>query len=385
MRRRSTILGLLPATLAALAIASPAVAARHHPLILRSGDRGAAVRQLQRRLHIRQTGFFGIETVRTVERYQWRHGLMVDGEVGPITHHSLHAGWVRHVSRLRARRARSVTRGRLGAQVLHLGSEGPAVVELQRLLHVRADGIFGPRTRAAVVRFQRAHRLPGVGWVGPHTRAALAASTRRVHRGRRAHRGRVHPRHRRAAGPSVLRYGMRGVRIAMLQVRLGAAADGVFGPAMLATVERFQAAHGLVVDGEVGPETLRALHDSARGHDPAVWAAVEAVREVGRPYVLGGATAHGFDCSGLVMWAYAHAGVSLPRTSYEQFRAARTHPRLRSLRTGDLVFFHARSHVGIYLGHGLLVRAPRPGTRVGIAPLAGWFLRHWSGAGRVAA
>ncbi|MGN6380800.1 MAG: C40 family peptidase [Gaiellales bacterium] len=339
---------------------------------------------------MRVTGFFGVHTLRAVERFQRRHGLLVDGQVGPHTRHALRTGWLAHVARVRFHRQARDTRRDLGGDMLSIGSRGSRVAEAQRLLHIRADGIFGPQTRAAVLRFQRRHGLPAVGWVGPHTRHALLIAWRRSHvPARHHHRRHAARRHRarrarhRHAEPAVFRLGMRGVRVAELQVRLGLAADGVFGPAMAAAVERFQGRHGLSADGQIGPRTLRAMHLSHWGRLPFVRAAVEAVGEVGTPYVFGGASPGGFDCSGLVMWAYARAGVALPRTSFEQFRDARSHPPLRGLRTGDLVFFDGAGHVGMYLGHHLIVRAPRPGARVGITRLSGWFLRHWSGAGRV--
>ena len=370
MHRRSVLLVML---LAASICATPAVAASHTAPILREGMRGPGVRHLQRRLHVRDTGFFGRVTLLAVERFQRRHGLLVDGQVGPHTRRALHADWVRRRAHsVRALRVRE-RRHELGRAPLRIGMTGPRVTELQRLLGITADGVFGPHTRAAVLRFQRRHGIRPVGFVGPRTRRALAAAARPPRRG-----------HTRGAhSPHVFRLGMHGVRIAQLQVRLGIAADGVFGPAMLSAVRRFQAQHGLRADGRIGPATLRAIRRSPHGRSAAVRAAVMAVGEIGRPYVFGGASPRGFDCSGLVMWAYRRAGIAIPRTTYQQFGELRLHPRLGALRAGDLVFFSGRSHVGLYLGHRLLVRAPHTGARVGIARLSGWFLRHWSGAARV--
>jgi peptidoglycan hydrolase-like protein with peptidoglycan-binding domain len=376
MKRRSIFLGML---LAALIPATPAVAASHHAPILREGMRGPAVRQLQHRLHVHATGFFGPVTLRAVERFQRRHGLLVDGQVGPHTRRALHTA--RRRGRRVARRAQALGRG-----TLHVGMTGRRVAELQRLLGVHVDGVFGPQTRAAVVRFQRRHRLRAVGWVGPHTRRALAAALGHAHHHARRIHHRHHPRRRRsrhAAAPRVFRYGMRGVRVAMLQVELGIAADGAFGSRMLAAVKRFQAAHGLAVDSIVGPATLAAVHRSRYARQRTVRAAVAAVSRIGTPYVFGGASPRGFDCSGLVMWAYARSGVRVPRTSYQQYGAGRSHPHLGRLRAGDLIFFDRRSHVGIALGHRLVVRAPHTGARVGIARISGWFVRHWAGATRV--
>jgi cell wall-associated NlpC family hydrolase len=406
MRYRSGFTGLLLCVVVCI-VATPAVAAQREQSILVLGDRGAAVAQVQHKLGVRETGFFGLLTLHAVKRFQHRHGLLVDGQVGPLTRRALHLSWAAHVARVHFRRAATTTRHRLGADELGIGSEGPRVAEAQRILHIPADGIFGPETQLAVERFQRAHGLPVVGWIGPHTRAALLASWRHAHApGRRPHRRRHHAshhhvshhrhrvarhahhrvrhRHRRVDARGAFGLGMRGVGVAMLQVQLGIPVDGIFGAETLVAVERFQARHGLAVDGRIGPATIAAMHHTRRDHRRAVRAAVAAVSEIGRPYVFGGVTRRGFDCSGLMMWAYAHAGVSIPRTTWQQYRAARSHPRRRRLRTGDLVFFSSRSHVGMYLGHHLLVQAPHTGARVGIARMNGWFLHHWAGAGRVA-
>jgi peptidoglycan hydrolase-like protein with peptidoglycan-binding domain len=411
MRYRSGLTALLLCVVVC-AFATRAAAAQREQSILVLGDRGAAVAQVQHRLGVRETGFFGLLTLHAVKRFQHRHGLLVDGQVGPLTSRALHLSWAAHVARVHFRRNTVATRHRLGSDELGIGSEGPRVAEAQRILHIRADGVFGPETQLAVERFQRAHGLPVVGWIGPHTRAALLASWRHAHApGRPSHRRR-HPsshrhasdhashhvrhraaravhhtarhRHRRHHVRGVFGLGTRGIGIAMLQVQLGVPADGIFGAETLAAVESFQARHGLTVDGRIGPATIAAMHHTRRDHRRAVRAAIAAVSQIGRPYVFGGVTRRGFDCSGLMMWAYAHAGVSIPRTTWQQYRAARSHPRRRWLRTGDLVFFSARSHVGMYLGHHLLVQAPHTGARVGIARMNGWFLHHWAGAGRVA-
>lgn len=91
-------------------------------------------------------------------------------------------------------------------------------------------------------------------------------------------------------------------------------------------------------------------------------AAVAAARAaLGKPYVWGANGPSGFDCSGLMQWAYARAGVHLPRTSQEQRYAGRQVP-LSQARPGDLVVYRSdASHVGMYVGNGRVIHAP---TRV---------------------
>ncbi len=99
-------------------------------------------------------------------------------------------------------------------------------------------------------------------------------------------------------------------------------------------------------------------------------AAVRAARTaVGRPYIWGATGPSGFDCSGLMVWSYRQAGVSLPRTSQAQRYAGRQVP-LSEARPGDLVTYRSdASHVGMYVGNGQVVHAPYPGARVRYDPV----------------
>jgi len=107
-----------------------------------------------------------------------------------------------------------------------------------------------------------------------------------------------------------------------------------------------------------------------------------AETQIGVPYVWGGASpGRGFDCSGLVMWAFAQIGISFPHSAEGQYQDT-THIPLSDLAPGDLVFWGSRSyvdHVAIYVGGGNILQAPETGERVQIVPM-------WSnglvGAGR---
>ncbi|MFE7711870.1 NlpC/P60 family protein [Streptomyces sp. NPDC057486] len=90
--------------------------------------------------------------------------------------------------------------------------------------------------------------------------------------------------------------------------------------------------------------------------------------QLGKPYVWGGTGPRGFDCSGLVMRAWLAAGVKLPRTTWGQIHAGTATSRPR-LVPGDLVLSYGAGHVGLYIGNGKVIHAPRPGSTVTIAPL----------------
>jgi hypothetical protein len=86
--------------------------------------------------------------------------------------------------------------------------------------------------------------------------------------------------------------------------------------------------------------------------------------QLGEPYVFGDEGPDSFDCSGLVQYVFGHVGIKLPRTAREQQRATKTVTRPLP---GDLVFYNRpATHVGIYIGGGKMINAPRPGARVRI-------------------
>ncbi|MGD0715933.1 MAG: NlpC/P60 family protein [Gaiellaceae bacterium] len=111
-------------------------------------------------------------------------------------------------------------------------------------------------------------------------------------------------------------------------------------------------------------------------------AASIAARYLGVPYVWGGESPAGFDCSGLVSFVYAQLGVSLPHYTVSQWNA--TIPiATTDLQPGDLVFFDGLGHVGIYIGGGQFIHAPYTGTVVQIASLSGHWAANLDGARRV--
>lgn len=114
-----------------------------------------------------------------------------------------------------------------------------------------------------------------------------------------------------------------------------------------------------------------------------------AKQMLGVKYRYGGRTPNrGFDCSGLVQYSHRAAGISLPRTTSQQFKAAKRISR-RYLKAGDLVFFKTTvsrpvSHVGIYLGNNKFIHAPSSGKRVKISSMKDRYWRkRFTGAGRV--
>jgi peptidoglycan DL-endopeptidase CwlO len=107
-----------------------------------------------------------------------------------------------------------------------------------------------------------------------------------------------------------------------------------------------------------------------------------AMRYLGTPYVWGGSSPGGFDCSGLVAYVYAQVGVSLPHYTGAQWNVGV--PVSRSdLQPGDLVFFDGLGHVGIYIGGNEFIHAPHTGDVVKISSISGWYADTYVGARRV--
>jgi cell wall-associated NlpC family hydrolase len=123
---------------------------------------------------------------------------------------------------------------------------------------------------------------------------------------------------------------------------------------------------------------------SAAQSDRASRVVAFALAQVGAPYRWGGSDSRGFDCSGLVMYVYGRAGVSLPHSAVKQYRLGTPVSR-KELAPGDIVFFDRLNHSGIYIGDGRFVHATKTGDTVKISRLdEAWFERRWVGARRPA-
>ncbi|HEX6713177.1 MAG TPA: NlpC/P60 family protein [Thermoleophilaceae bacterium] len=209
---------------------------------------------------------------------------------------------------------------------LSRGSSGAAVQQLQAKLGITADGAFGPQTEAAVRAFQRSHGLPVTGLVGPLTRAALGEGS----------------------------------------------TD--------ATASASQALNAIRADG-AAPEPAQPTASSKGA------AAVQAaLSKVGASYSYGATGPSSFDCSGLVMWAFRQAGMSMPHSSFAQYGLGQSVSR-DQIQAGDLVFFNTAgagaSDVGIATSPTTAVSATTHGVMTH-AILDDYWGSHFVGARRVA-
>jgi cell wall-associated NlpC family hydrolase len=137
------------------------------------------------------------------------------------------------------------------------------------------------------------------------------------------------------------------------------------------------------VTGPVPPPRPTAPPPPVSAPNPRAGAAIAAaMSQIGVPYRYGGSSpATGFDCSGLLQWAWAQAGVRISRTTYSQW-AETQRISVDQLQPGDFVFFSGLGHVGMYIGGGQMVHAPRTGKTVEVVPIfRGGF--SYYGAGRL--
>jgi len=124
---------------------------------------------------------------------------------------------------------------------------------------------------------------------------------------------------------------------------------------------------GGIPPGDVAPPEA-AIHGAPGGADRAV-AIQAALSRIGSPYSWGGSGPNAFDCSGLVMWAFQQQGISLPHSS-QALASGGQSVSTDQMQPGDLVTYYSdASHVGIYIGDGMMVHASTYGTPVRVAPV----------------
>ena len=144
---------------------------------------------------------------------------------------------------------------------------------------------------------------------------------------------------------------------------------------------RLQTAGATVLDASAGavldPPAIYAPPPSKYGGVVGI-----AMQYLGIPYVYGGASPSGFDCSGFVMYVFAQIGVSLPHNAAAQYGYGMPVSR-DQLQPGDLVFFNGLGHVGIYIGGGQFIHSPHTGDVVKISSISGWYSSTWVGARRL--
>jgi len=278
--------------------------------------------------------------------------------------------------------------------MLREGMSGQEVLEMQTKLQSLGfiepgslDGIYGTVTLSAVIEFQGDNGIDGDGIAGPETLSAIynivASDTETVTDNSQI---------------NVIKQGMTGDNVLNLQAKLKALGyyketlDGNFGASTLLAVIDFQSTNGLTVDGVAGPNTIQALQNSpaavnrgASGGRKSQMIASYAQQFLGTPYVWGGRSPDGFDCSGFASYVYGYFGIEIPRAADDQFYYGDS---VSQLRPGDLVFFttymEGPSHTGIYIGDDNFIHSSSAEGQVIITSLSQqYYSERYLGARRM--
>lgn len=314
------------------------------------------------------------------------------------------------------------------------GDKGPAVSAIQKLVGASADGDFGPMTATAVKSWQQKNHLRATGNFDAASWAAIPAAAGIADCGA----GVTYPTGSGPICTTLVR-GNAGLAVDVLQKRLGIAPANVFGPATQNAVVAFQKSHKISANGQVNRTTWAALgltgtpacanppatvpvkatspakptqvKTVAKATTPAAPAAPSASavaqqrlaaqvtaqvsglathadqpssspaavsfaqKQLGVPYVYGGTTRAGYDCSGLMLASYAAAGITISRTAEQQYAGGQNLP-LSALRPGDIVFYATNIldpattyHDAMYVGHGQMIEAAHTGVPVRLTAL----------------
>lgn len=150
-----------------------------------------------------------------------------------------------------------------------------------------------------------------------------------------------------------------------------------------------QQAYQLLIENKTQGQHKTKQKIATRKSQVGYGAIQTAKKQIHKKYRWGGSTPRrGFDCSGLMQYAFKSVRVNLPRTAAAQYKYTKR-VSLANLKVGDLIFFHTRrtrarvNHVGIYLGGNKFIHAPRKGKRVSVANLNRYWRKKYVGAGRV--
>lgn len=394
---------------------------------LKLGQTNSDVKELQSILkskgyfHYQETTtYFGPITKKAVMDFQKANGLVVDGIVGKQTYgkllqnsHQEEKPTVQKptVKKPTVQKPTVSTTKPAGTQqtqqagkVLKLNSTGPEVKQLQTDLKslgfftfYKTTDFYGTITTEAVRKFQINQKLKATGVAdqitldrvqkqvaakkAPNTTTPITATPPK-------------PTASTPAPPPketvILKFGSKGTQVMQLQTRLKKLGyftypmiTDYYGTVTEESVEKFQKASGLPVTGEVTNSVLTKLSQAEKNQTSkpsktrdqiTINVIANASELMGVPYVWGGTTTNGFDCSGFIQYVYAKEGVQLPRTVAQMWNATTT---VSNPAVGDLVYFETYtagpSHLGIYIGNGQFVHA---GSSTGVT-VSDMNLSYW--------
>ncbi|SFK97581.1 Cell wall-associated hydrolase, NlpC family [Streptosporangium canum] len=265
-----------------------------------------------------------------------------------------------------AREAVTALKTRTGTAETEAGQPGTAEAEAVRTGTVEPEDGRVEVVAAEAAWYERrkaAERAAAARKAAEEAVAGQAAETRRIE----ADRARLD---RQAKAETIVAERLAGKRVAVLKWTRVAKQRARQGKRRSAAVAR-KRARFVAARGTVPTWPLNTTWQAARGDIAADW----ALTQLDKPYLWAATGPGGYDCSGLTMQAWARAGVRLDHWTGTQWTSGR-HVQLSQVRRGDLLFFGRItrnpgdiSHVGIYIGRGLMVHAPQTGDVVRVAPI----------------
>jgi cell wall-associated NlpC family hydrolase len=305
-----------------------------------------------------------------------------------------------------------ITSVSIAGATFHPGDRGTQIATIQQALanngySITIDGDYGAGTQSAIKEFQASHGLEADGVVGAATYAALVGSDMPENTTARFTEKAVAGF---SAAPAMTvpvvtaANEIRVIQQSLANQGYNVDVDGVFGVGTEQAIQQFQSSHGLETDGVVGQATFYELTGQVLPTGPvrrfgnggyggttittnssASRILSIANQYVGVPYVFGGNTPSGFDCSGFTRYVYSEVGIDLPRMADEQYGVG-YEVSMANLQPGDLVFFTTYlpgvSHVGIYMGNHQFINASNEGVSVADMDSSYWRSR-FVGAKRV--
>lgn len=305
-----------------------------------------------------------------------------------------------------------ITSVSIAGATFHPGDRGTQIATIQQALanngySIIIDGDYGTGTQSAIKKFQADQGLETDGIVGAATYAALIGSDMPKNTTARftEKTGTDFYTAPVTTVPIVTAANeIRVIQQALANQGYDVDVDGVFGVGTERAIQQFQSKHGLETDGIVGQATFYELTGQVLPTGPvrrfgnggyggttittnssAVQIMSIANQYVGVPYVFGGNTPSGFDCSGFTRYVYSEVGIDLPRMADEQYGVG-YEVSMSNLQPGDLVFFTTYlpgvSHVGIYMGNHQFINASNSGVSVADMDSSYWRSR-FVGAKRV--
>ncbi|MBU9712748.1 peptidoglycan-binding protein [Evansella tamaricis] len=378
--------------------------------ILRVGTRGDEVIKLQLYLkkagffdHDTATGYYGAITEQAVRKFQRARGLKVDGIAGPQTLTAIN-GEISNTNSNPASNNKTEEKKTSGnsseSDIVHTSNPLTALADLKKSnvilrqgdkgIHVTAlqtylkqagfythniTGTYGNDTVTAVRSFQKSANIKVDGIAGPQTFTAIEKTLTKTQTPTNNNQTETQTGNQQQTNTTLLKEGSSGASVTELQNRLRILGHfnqdptGYFGPVTKQSVIQFQKEWGLIADGLVGKATWSKLEEVSSIHledaqtQPSSSFDVmnliaDAASYIGTPYLWGGTSGSGFDCSGFVQYIFKKNNVHLPRTVAEQWKATVS---VNQPRVGDIVYFETYkagpSHNGIYIGNNQFIHS----------------------------